>query len=168
MQTKKPWKRFTFYVIGVLFLLGLFVRIFFPIHYVAGDSMEPTIDKGSYVMVSRIHYLLSNVRRNDIVMFGTPLINKLTKETVYDPWIHRIIGVAGDQVVIDENKTITVNGEKTLFPNSSASELDIIKPDTILRFDLNDGEVFQKGDNENSILGVKQVDDIIGKVIYVF
>ncbi|MDR3239020.1 MAG: signal peptidase I [Clostridiales bacterium] len=96
MQRKKKWL--------VPLLCGLAVvllfRLVFFIGYVPSVSMEPTIQKGSYIFGWRIH---GELRQGDIIIFrheGCVLVK-------------RIAAVPGDVVYLcDADHSVTVN-EKT-------------------------------------------------------
>lgn len=140
-------------LIGILVLIIIFIRLFFPIYSVATASMKPTISEGDYVVVSRFHYKIFEPNKNDIVLFEP--IDEIFE---LGPWTHRIIAIEGDRVSIVNNMA-TVNNDATLFP-----EVD----NTNLSVNVQKGFVFQKGDNKKTIVGVVPKEKIIGKVIFSF
>lgn len=140
-------------LLGLLIVIRFTYPLILPVYQVATDSMDPTIKKGDYVMVSKLHYIFSSPKRGDIVMFK-PINNMFS----LGPWAHRIIGISGDIVAI-QNGTVTVNGENVLFP-------EIVRDD--LRTEVKVGHVFQKGDNIETLTGMVPETEIIGKVIYNF
>lgn len=113
--------------------LLLAVLIFFAVHVsmqnfkVEGASMEPSLDNGEYLIVNRlayaeidlsifdwvpffdagdnpVHHLWGSPGRGDIIVFRSP--TNLERD-----FIKRIIGVPGDEVQIDQNGVVRVNGE---------------------------------------------------------
>lgn len=56
-------------VFGILFLVIIFIKWFFPIYQVSSDSMEPTFITGDYIIVSKLHYNFFDEKINDIVLF---------------------------------------------------------------------------------------------------
>ncbi len=90
-----------------LFVLGVFLV---PTH-----SMEDTILHGDYIVMSKISYLVRDVRRGDVVIFSLP--DSLRKGEVPfasdELYIKRVVGVAGDTLVLT-HESITVND--TLLP----------------------------------------------------
>ncbi|OGH69197.1 MAG: signal peptidase I [Candidatus Magasanikbacteria bacterium RIFCSPLOWO2_02_FULL_44_11] len=141
------------YIIGVLIIIRLGYPLLFPVYQVTTDSMEPTIHKGAYIMVSKMHYKIFRPKRNDVVMFK-PVDGIFSA----GPWAHRIIGISGDVISI-QNGVVTVNGTKTFFPEVIHENLEAT---------VKKGYVFQKGDNGKIIVGELLEDKIIGKVIYNF
>lgn len=85
-----------------LFLIVKFV-LFVPI--VPSGSMEPTIAEHSALIALRVHHL-EKLQRGDIIVFTaqTPGLDGTTL-------IKRLIGLPGDCVEVDENGTVTINGE---------------------------------------------------------
>src|SRR5690625_2036248 len=78
----------------LLYIAFLFVaffviqRYFFEPVVVDGDSMEPTLDHGDYLLLNKF----SDIERFDIVVFPPP---DEEEETLY---IKRVIGMPGDTV----------------------------------------------------------------------
>src|SRR3989338_8995113 len=57
------------YIIGVLIIIRLGYPLLFPVYQVTTDSMEPTIHKGAYIMVSKMHYKsFSTINSNDAIL----------------------------------------------------------------------------------------------------
>jgi signal peptidase I len=69
---------------------------------VRGSSMEPTLDDGQYLVVSKLAYWLHPPRRGDIMVFHPP--NGLA-----DDYIKRIVGLPGEQIRIRQGEVL-VNG----------------------------------------------------------
>lgn len=150
MNYKKSLKYGLFFVLIFIFIIYKFI---FPVYYVPTDSMEPTIHKNSYIIVSRFHYKFFEINRNDIVLFNP--VEKIFEKGI---WTHRVIATEGDNISVKNNET-HVNNEKALFPDTIIEDLDI---------KVDNDHVFQKGDNKNSITGMVPEDEIIGKVIFIF
>ena len=141
-------------VVSILVFIFLFIKIFFPYYRVQTTSMEPTIKKGQIIIVNRFQYAISTPQMNDIVLFK-PL------EEVFEKgeWMHRIIGVEGNRVTI-ENGKVLVDDKLAQFPDIEKSEnMEMIVPE---------GNIFQKGDNVKTIYGLLPVNAIKGKVIFSF
>ena len=79
----------------VLETLVLSVVLFVSINMISarirvdGDSMEPTLISGEYVIVSRLSYRLGSPQRGDIIVFHFPRDPK-------EEYIKRVIGLPGD------------------------------------------------------------------------
>jgi signal peptidase I len=86
-----------------LVLTGLVVYVgAFHLSVVRGSSMAPSIHDGDRILIDPLGPLLQGVRRGDIVVLKYPL----------DPsvdYIKRVIGLPGDEVVIEEGE-VWVNG----------------------------------------------------------
>lgn len=145
--------KFVAYLTGILILIVILIRLFFPIYNVATYSMEPTINKDDYIIINKLHYLFFEPNKSDIVLFEP--IDQIFEE---GPWIHRIIATEGDLVSI-KNNSVFVNGNNALFPGVHYRDLSITIPK---------GFVFQKGDNEKAALGIVPKEKIIGKAIFSF
>ncbi|WP_434526452.1 signal peptidase I [Photorhabdus asymbiotica] len=81
-------------------------RWFSAIYRVPTASMEPTLHPGDYVSGVRFNGLLDDgkIQRGDIVVFKAPVAPR----TLY---IKRVIGIPGDVIEFDKNKTYRVNGK---------------------------------------------------------
>lgn len=60
-------------------------------YQVRGSSMETSLHSGQYLIVSKIHYMLGEPQRGDIVVFEPP-------NGSYEDYIKRIIGLPGETV----------------------------------------------------------------------
>lgn len=149
----KKVKKIIGYTIGILLIIRFTYPLILPVYRVATDSMEPTISNGDYVMVNKLHYKFFDLNRDDIVMFK-PVDGMFSAR----PWTHRIIGISEDVITIQDG-LVTVNGNKTSFPEIMHENLETT---------VEKGHVFQKGDNRETIVGELSEDEIIGKVIYNF
>jgi len=116
---KKTFKILTI-TLGVGMIFIMFIRLLFPIYHIGSRSMEPTINKGEYIIVNRLYYKFFEPGRNDIVLFkATDKIFEL------GPWTHRIIAVNEDLVSIKDN-LIYVNDKSVLFPDVDHKDLNTI------------------------------------------
>lgn len=85
--------------------LFLIVKFVFFVPIVPTGSMEPTIAEHSALFALRVHDL-EKLERGDIIVFTAE-----TPELAGTTLIKRLIGLPGDHVEIDENGTVTINGE---------------------------------------------------------
>jgi signal peptidase I len=136
---------FLLFIILVVFCVYCFLS--FQIIHVDGESMQPTIMKGNYVLVNCYSYFFREPKKGDIV-----LIKRKTK----DPSDHinlsikRITGIPGDEVE---------------YQNANDSS----KTETVY---LSEGEYFMVGDNagdsyDSRHYGAVKDSTIIGKVIFI-
>ena len=123
---------------------------------VHGDSMEPSLHDGDYLLVSKAAYKISEPKKGDIVIFPVTEEKKL--------YIKRVVGVPGDVISIEKG-VVYINGNEdtetaTLEGYTSGDIKDCVVPA---------GEIFVMGDNRmNSIdsrqIGTRKIDDVKGVV----
>jgi signal peptidase I len=68
---------------------------------IEGQSMEPTLHEGEYVLVNKLAYYLNEPERGDIIVMH---------HSAERDFIKRIVGLPGDQIVINEDRQVLVNG----------------------------------------------------------
>lgn len=142
--------------IGMAMLIVLMITTFIKPVIVHGSSMEPNLQDGDYLLVSKQADTFNEPERGEIVIFPVEDENKL--------YIKRVIGLPGDVISIHDG-SVYINGvederEYTLDGYTNGDIEDIVVPD---------GEVFVLGDNRlNSIdsreIGTQEIDDVKGKV----
>lgn len=122
-------------------------------------SMEPTLVQGEILMVNKLQYKFSDMQYGDIITFHYPL----------DPerdYVKRLIGLPGDEVVI-ENGEVFVNGSELYEPYISAS------PEYEGTWQVPQKNLFVLGDNRNPsadshIWGFVPFENVIGKAFLVY
>jgi len=130
-------------IIIVLIAAAVFVGLRFTIqtYIVNGPSMEPNYRNNEWIIVDKLAYKFSTVRRGDIIVFHPPISS--TK-----PFIKRIIGLPGETVEIQngtvdilkaDGSTITLQEPYIKEPFSSNYTSTVIPPN----------EYFVMGDNRN-------------------
>ena len=152
-------------LVDILETLLLSVVLFFLINAVSariridGSSMEPNLHHGEFVIVSKINYRFSEPERGDIVVFDFP--RNITQE-----YIKRIIGLPGEQVVIEEGK-LFVDGVQLFEPYLKMEPryegVWVVPEDTL----------FVLGDNRNNssdshTWGMVPMDNLIGEALLVY
>ncbi len=146
-------------------IIGAFIVAFILSNFVIvnarvpSGSMISTINENDKVIGFRLAYLFSDPKRGDIVMFDSPVEDKI--------YIKRVIGLPGDTVEIRDN-TVYINGELL--------EEDYVKNEWTNAPGTNTYEVpedcyFMMGDNRNAsadsrVWGVIKKDAIIAKAIF--
>ena len=127
-------------------ILAAVVRaFFFDVFYIPSNSMQPLLEPGDRVLVSRMAYASEDIRPGDVVVFdgrgslaplhsGRPALADAAvtvgrwlglagSDTVY---VKRVIGVAGDRVSCCTDGGITVNGtpveEPYVYKGDAASD----------------------------------------------
>ena len=126
---------------------------------VEGDSMEPNLVDGQFVVVNKLAYFLDDPERGDIIVFRFPL-NPDRR------FIKRVIGLPGDLVEVQEGR-VFVNGEMLVEPYLS------VAPAYNDEWEVGFDEVFVLGDNRNNSSdsqnwGSLNLEDIIGKAVLVY
>ena len=148
------------FVLAVTVLFDLAI----PRSLVDGHSMQPTFHGDDRLVVSRVHYLLSQPARGDIVVFNSLRANEAARGVML---IKRIIGLPGDEVTIVERQ-VHINGV-------ALDEPYIKEPcgrrcrDAV--WTLGDNEYFVMGDNRNNsndsrAFGPVPLGNIVGEVIF--
>lgn len=146
---KQHWK----YIVICIAVVTL-VRIFFPNYRVVSSSMEPTFTKGTIIYVNRYYYKFNEIQRGDIVLLS-PQENIFTKGV----WVHRVIAVEGDKVIIQKQR-LKVNNDEVEYPAIRSKKDESL---TVPK-----GKIYQKGDSPNTIYGLVDKNAVIGKVMFYF
>lgn len=121
-------------------------------------SMLPTIQLQDRVIVDKLLFKLSTIKRGDIIVFHP--LSEVDSSGV--PWIKRIIGLPGEKVEIKDGKVI-INETKLNEP------YEMEKPDySFGPIIVPENSYFVLGDNRNNSLdshywGVLPAENIIGK-----
>ena len=143
--------------IATAMLIVLVITTFIKPTVVHGSSMEPTLNDGDYLLVSKQAYIFDEPERGEIIIFPVE-----EKEKLY---IKRVIGLPGDEIAIEGGKvyvnSIEDSQEYTLAGITSGYIDSLVVPE---------GEIFVLGDNRlNSIdsreIGTQKIDDVTGVAI---
>ncbi|MBQ8164928.1 MAG: signal peptidase I [Clostridia bacterium] len=180
-------------IIFLAFIIAVLINIYvIRTSHVIGPSMNPTLESGQNVLISRLPYLFDEPRSGDIVVFDSSksertfildvkealrdnAITRLFVETpVYNTeeqfYIKRVIGVAGDVITVKDG-VMYLNNEP--LKNDGYS----INDDGTAYFayegqtwTVEEGYVFVMGDNrinskDSRKIGCIPVNCIMGKVI---
>lgn len=148
--------RGTIYILIVVAAIAfLIATLFLPVLRVYGTSMEPTLKNKEIVIALKG----SDFKKGDIVAFYYN--NKIL--------LKRVIGVAGDQIVIEKDGTVYVNGEKLEEPYISTKSLG--ECDLTFPYQVPDNRIFVMGDHRDvsidsrsSTIGCIADESIVGKV----
>jgi signal peptidase I len=126
---------------------------------VDGMSMEPTLETGEFVIINKLAYRLGTPEIGDVIVFHFP-------RNPEQEYIKRVIGLAGDQVVIS-NRQVEVNGRVLNEPYIAAPpryELSEVVPEDSL---------FVLGDNRNNSSdshdwGAVPMANVVGKAVFIY
>ena len=150
--------------------------------YIPSGSMEPQLEVGDRVLVSRTAYRLHDVRRGDVVVFPSPssspdddpFVQRVAKDLLEsvailkpgeDDLIKRIVGLPGETIGAQDG-FVVVDGRRLLEPYLHDDVVtDDFGPTTIPA-----GHVFVMGDNrgnskDSRVIGTIDVDTIVGRAI---
>lgn len=144
-------------LIVVAAIVVLISNLFLPILRIYGSSMTPTLVNGN--IVTAIRY--GDYDRGDVIAFYYN--NKIL--------VKRVIGLPGEQVDMDENGNVSINGrplEEPYLDETALGECDIELP-----YQVPDGRYFVMGDHRsvssdsrNSQVGCVSEEQIIGKLFF--
>ena len=128
-----------------VFVLGVFLV---PTH-----SMESTILHGDYIVMSKISYLVHDVRRGDVIIFSLPDSLRTGEVSLASDelYIKRVVGVPGDTLVFTHT-SITVNDTLLPSPPNARPPFDpLLKPKERTRtIIMPTNHYFVMGDNRSN------------------
>lgn len=159
---KTNWRQFALDLIETLLLA---VALYLGINAISarvrvdGFSMNPTLQDGEYVLVSKVTYRLGQPQRGDIIVFKYP------GEPPQD-LIKRIIGLPGDSVQVN-GSNVYVNGQPLAEPYIAAA------PMYQGQWQVPEGFLFVLGDNRNDSSdshswGLLPRKNVIGKALLIY
>ncbi|MHB8379287.1 MAG: signal peptidase I [Acidimicrobiales bacterium] len=98
-------------VVAIAVIVSLLIRTYvFQTFYIPSGSMEPTLQIGDRILVSKLSVELGTVHRGDIVVFKAPAaVVTQCGDNVTD-LVKRVIGLPGDRLTSKGN-VIYVNGK---------------------------------------------------------
>lgn len=150
--------------------------------FIPSGSMLPTLEIDDRVMVSKVNYLVSDIERQDIVVFENPyrieeeesvpeavvrsVLEALgIRTSPYDDLVKRVIATGGETVEIREN-TVFVDDEPISEPYlQPGTNMPDFGPQVVPS-----GHLFVMGDNRNSssdgrVFGTIPEADVIGEAV---
>ncbi|MEP7292166.1 MAG: signal peptidase I [Chloroflexota bacterium] len=147
-------------LIGLVFTLVNLATVRF---YIEGPSMQPNFWAGQFLIVSRIHYLLGQPGRGDIVVFDPPGDDGTPNEPLL---IKRLIGLPGETVEM-RGGLVYING--TALDESYTKE-ECRSNCADRTWALGANEYFFMGDNRNNsrdsrVFGPVTRNRIIGEAV---
>lgn len=169
-------------LILIAFVLAFLLRTFVvQVFYIPSSSMEPTLQVDDRILVEKVTYRVRDLRRGEIVVFegdhidppeagavetvlrGLGQLIGVTPANARD-FVKRIIGLPGDEIHIDDEGVVTVNGEVLDEPYLGQRD-----PRTCGPLTVPEGQLFFLGDNRanssdsRASLGYIPVDDVVGR-----
>lgn len=141
----------------VIVAFVLMIAAYLPVIRITGDSMADTLRRGDVLLTLRD----DEVKRGDLIVFYVEGNKMLVK---------RVVALGGDQVQLEQDGTLAVNGQivnEEYISNKSLGECDLEFP-----FEVPNGRVFVLGDNRelsvdsrSSAMGCISSEQIIGKAL---
>lgn len=153
--------------IGII--IFVFVRAFFFSNYVVeGESMQPTLEEGNKLVVNKIGFEASDLKRFDVIVFHA---------NQKEDYVKRIIGLPGDEIKYQDDM-LYINGKKVEEPFLEKYRAEIFGGALTGNFDLEEvtgeqiipeGKLFVLGDNrrgswDSRHFGLISIDQVVGKV----
>lgn len=160
-EPSQPLSAFVREIVEVLlltFLIFWLVNSLIGRYRIDGNSMNPTLFNGEYLIINNFIYELDEPQRGDIIVFKHPR-NELNL-------IKRVIGLPGDTVEISDGR-VRVNGVVLDEPYIQAP------PNYNNSWVVPEDQYFVLGDNRNNSSdshswGFLPKDLILGKALYVY
>lgn len=120
-------------------------------------SMQPTLQPGEFLVVSKLAYRFSDYQRGDVVVFH---------HSASEDYIKRVIGVPGDLVEVADG-AVKINGAGLEEPYISAP------PEYTGSWQVPEGMLFVLGDNRNQSSdshkwGFVPTESVVGKALVVY
>ena len=147
-----------------VFVLGAFT---IPSH-----SMEGTSLHGDYILMSKITYLLRDVRRGDVIIFSLP--DSLRGREPNELYIKRVVGLPGDTLLLT-HESISVNDTLLPTPPQAQPPYDpLLSPkDRKRTIVVPPGSFFVMGDNRSNSYdsrswGMLPSDHIMGSPLFIY
>lgn len=135
----------------------LITSLVMPVLQIAGTSMEPTLNNGDIVVL----FKTSKMDRGDLCGFAYS--NKIL--------IKRVIGLPGDNISIDSEGTVTVNGE--ILEEPYVTEKGLGECDIEFPYTVPENTYFLMGDHRetsidsrSTVIGPVSFEQIIGKLVF--
>jgi len=150
-------------IVAAAFVLALLVQQFIVKPFaIPSPSMEPTLVEGDRVLVNRLVYHFHPPHRGDVIVFHPP------GRPGSDPFIKRVIAVAGDTVSVQDG-VLYLNGVAQDEPYIKEYPIEGDYPETAIRT----GYVWAMGDNRNNsgdsrVFGPVTLDAIMGEAFAVY
>ena len=151
----------------IALLIALLVRTFvFQTYSIPSASMEPTLQVGDHIIVSKLSVDFGTINRGDIIVFkAPPRFAVACKDNVTD-LVKRVIALPG-QTIYSKGNTIYINGSPIKQPWTHTEPLG----PTITKQTIPARQYFVVGDNQSDSCdsrywGTVPRGNIIGKAVF--
>lgn len=160
---------------GGALLLALAINHYvFQSYQVFGQSMTPTLHEGDRLIISKFGKTWNHVfskdyspHRGDIIVFINPRNSRVQL-------IKRVIGVAGERVVVEDGNITVYNDEHPEgFDPDPAFDVSFQPTDGNVDVEISEGEIFVTGDNRipggsldsRNELGKVPIENVVGRLV---
>lgn len=127
----------------LVLIIGLVFRIFIIQPFVVdGSSMETNFHNNEAMLVDKISYRFTKVKRGDVIIFQAP-------KSPSDDYIKRVIGLPGETVSISQNK-VYINSELLNESYLAPGTQTLTNSDAVFSETLGANEYFVMGDNRSN------------------
>lgn len=128
--------------LGIAVAIALVVSVFASPTIVHETSMQPTIDPGDFLIMSKQSYRFGEIERGDVIIFKSNIKREDTNHKKL--LIKRVIGIPGDVITISGGN-VYINGKKAneKYIGGETTEGDIHD------LKVGDDEVFVLGDHRS-------------------
>ncbi len=162
-------------LVGGALLLALVINSFvFQSYQVFGQSMEPTLQQGNRLIVSKFGKSISNLFNNDFIPSRDTVIVFENPRNPEIQLVKRIVGLPGERIVVRDGTITVFNDENPNGFDPDEARKDILPEFTTGNVDVSvpEGHVFVSGDNRapggsldsRNDLGTVPIDKIIGTI----
>ena len=158
--------------VGLAVVLYLIITTFFVQTFrVEQHSMQNTLQPGEHLLIDKITPRFDDYSRGDIIVFHPQGRNDQT------PYIKRVIGVGGDQVVLSEGEVlingVSINETETQYTYASPEDNEPTFPTPLggqNTWTIPQGQLFVLGDHRQAstdsrreTVGLVDTDDVVGR-----
>jgi signal peptidase I len=161
-QGGSVWREYVSLVAAALAVAALLVTFVGQPFVVEGSSMEPSLQQGERLVVSKVAYRFGRPSRGDIVVFRSPFDRRVR-------FIKRVVGLPGETIAIRDGQ-VWIDGRSLSEEYLTDVTLGEFGPERVPP-----GRLFLLGDNRSNSrdsrypeVGFISVRELVGKAVAVY